>query len=62
MVVERYGFAFATKDVEYLFFLGDAGEGLIDDLKFFERLCRGMQLPDSAVNQDQAGQRFVLLL
>src|SRR5260370_38315951 len=53
---------FLAEDVEDFFFLGDARERLIDDLQRVKGLRGGMQLPDSAINQDQARQRFLLLL
>ena len=57
-MVEHDGFVLAPEHVENLFFLGDAGHGLIDDFELFERLRRGVQLADSAVDQDQARHRL----
>src|SRR5258708_4075215 len=53
---------FLAEDVEDFFFLGDARERLIDDLQRVKGLRGGMELPDSTINQNQARQRFLLLL
>ena len=53
---------FLSKNVKNFFFFGDAGDRLIDDLQRFERLHRGVKLPDSAINQDESGEFFLLFL
>src|SRR5947209_5763466 len=49
-------------NVNDLFLFGDAGERLIDDLQFFKRLCGGVELPNAAVNQDQARELLLFFL
>src|ERR1700682_670862 len=58
--LEFDGFVFLSEHINYFFFFGNACQRLVDDLQFLERCCRGMQLPDSAVNQYEAWQRFIL--
>src|SRR2546425_7163713 len=48
------------KGIDYFLFFRDAGKRLIDDLEFFERRSGRVQLPDAAVDQDQARQRLSL--
>src|SRR5713226_1274110 len=62
MALQYDRLVFLAEDVEDFFFLGDAREWLIDDLQRLECLRCGMELPDSAINQDQAGQCFFLYL
>ena len=60
MPLQPYRLVFLPQHVEDLFFLGDAGYRLIDDLQRFECLSGGVQLADTAVNQDQVRQRLFL--
>ena len=62
VVVENDGLIFLTENVKNFFFLRDAGERLIDNLQRVERLGRGVKLADSSVDENQAGQRFLLFL
>ena len=55
MMVENDGIVFLSVDVNDLFALGDGGERLVDDFERFERLRRGVQLAEAAVDQDQTG-------
>ena len=59
---EHDGLIFPPQYVKNFFLLCDARERLIDDGKFFERFGRGVKLADSAVNQNQAGQRLAFIL
>src|SRR5712692_350529 len=43
------------EDVDHFFFFRDAGERLVDDLEFLQRCGSRVELPDAAVDQDQAG-------
>ena len=62
MPLEDDRFVLLAVDVKDFFFFGDAGERLIDDLERFEGFGGGVQLADSAVNQDQTGHRFLFFL
>ena len=59
VAVELDGLVFLAVEVEDFFFLGDAGEGLVDDGEGFEGFGGGVELADAAVDEDQAGERFV---
>src|SRR5579859_64781 len=52
MPIENDGFVFLAKDVENFFFLGDAGEGLINDLQRIESLRGGVELADASVDEN----------
>src|SRR5205809_2639832 len=62
MAVQDNGLILLAQDEENYFLLRDAGYGLVDDLERFERLRRGMQLSDAAVDQNQAGHFSFLFL
>ena len=62
VAIENARLVFLAVDVEDLFFLGDAGERLIDDLQGLQGVGGGVELADSAVDQDQAGERLLLFL
>src|ERR1700752_4804751 len=62
MVIEHDGISLLDVDVENLFALRNGCEGLVDDRKGFEGLGRSMELPQAAVDQYQAGHRFLFLL
>ena len=55
-------FVLLAEDVENFFFFGDAGHRLIDDLQGFERLRGGVQLPQPAVDENQAGKQLLFFL
>src|SRR5579883_778714 len=55
MPLEANGFVLLAEHIKYLFLFGDGRDGLIDDFELFEGLSRGMELPESAIDQDQAG-------
>ena len=61
MAVELNRVLFLAEDVEDFLAFGDGGQGLIDDAERFEGLGCGVELADAAVDQDQAGQGFVLV-
>ena len=46
---------FLPEHVEDFLFLGDGGDGLVDDFEFLEGFGGGVQLAEAAVDQDQAG-------
>ena len=50
VALQNNGFIFLAQNVKNLLFLRNAGNGLIDDLQRFERLRRGVKLPDSTVD------------
>jgi len=52
VAVESDWFVFLAVDVENFFFLGNAGERLVDDLERVESLGGGVELADTAVDQD----------
>ena len=58
MVLQPDGLIFLTEDVDDFFLLGDAGDGLIDHFKLLQRRRGGVQLAQSAVDQDQAREGF----
>src|SRR5579884_645270 len=62
MALQDDRFVFLAVHVKDFFLLGDAGEGLIDDLQRFERFGGGVKLADAAVNQNQAGHGLFLFL
>src|SRR5260370_37505182 len=62
MALENDGLVLLPVNVNDFFLLRDAGERLIDNLQSFHRLGGGVQLPDAAVNKDQAWQRLLFFL
>src|SRR5277367_3083544 len=60
MMVENYGLIFLSVDIDNLFSFCDGGERLVDDLDGFEGLGGGVELAQSAVDQDQTRHRLLL--
>ena len=58
-MVEHDRIVFLSVDVDDFFSLGDRGQRLVDDLQRFERFGGGVELPEAAVDQDQAGHRLL---
>ena len=52
MPLQNNRLVFLTQDIKNFLFLRDAGNRLIDDLQRFERLRRGVELSNSAIDQD----------
>ena|SRR3974390_1512111 len=61
-MIEDAGFIFLTEDIEDFFLLGDAGHGLVDDLEGVEGSGSGVELPDSTVDKNEAGQQLLFFL
>ena len=62
VVFQPDGLILLPEDVNDFFLLGNAGDGLVDDFELFERRRGRVQLAESAVDQDQARERFLLFL
>src|SRR5579862_9545868 len=58
--VEHDGIVFLSIEVDDLFALGDGRQRLAGEAQLFERRCRGVQLAEAAVDEDEAGHRLVL--
>ena len=62
MMLKDNGLVLLAEDVENFFFFGDAGQRLIDNLQRIQRLRSGVELADTAVDENQAGERFFFFL
>src|SRR5579863_9350251 len=62
MTFENDGLVLPPEHVQNFLFLGNARQGLIDDLEFFQRLRRGVKLTESTIDQNQAGKRLAFFL
>src|SRR5260370_16364910 len=50
------------EDVDDFLLLGDTGDSLVDDFEFFQRRGGRVELAESAVDQDEAGEGLLFLL
>ncbi len=62
VVIENHRFVFLAEDVNYLLAFRDRSEWLIDDLQGSKCISRGVELPQAAIYQNQAGHFFLFIL
>src|SRR5215469_572999 len=62
MVIEHHRFNFLAVDVDNFFAFGNGSQGLINDFQRVECLGGSVQLPKSAVDQDQARHTLLFIL
>src|ERR1700722_13128542 len=56
------GLILLAKYVDNLLLFRDARDGLVDDFQLFKSRARRVELPDSAIDQNQAGEGFRFFL
>ena len=59
VMVNDYRLALLPEDIDHFFPLGDRRQRLVGDLQRLQRFGGGMQLPDAAIDQHQAGHLLI---